>query len=97
MTGNVELAGILHVRLIDGFELAEGMSFNLPRVGGTLTGQYDRHGKGDLVGNFSGQDAFITYVGGDGNDLTLFTVPEPRMALTWSMLIGLVVMVRRRR
>ena len=71
----------------DGFELAEGMSFNILRIGGTLTGQYDGLGEGDLVGNFGDEDLFITYDGSDGNDVTLFTVPEPTMALTWSMLI----------
>ena len=96
MTGNVQLAGVLDVLLIDGFELAEGMSFNFLRVGGTLTGQYDGLDEGGLVGNFSGEDLFITYTGSDGNDVTLFTVPEPTMVLTWSLLIGLAVMVRRR-
>ncbi|MEO2047776.1 MAG: hypothetical protein ABGX16_14530 [Pirellulales bacterium] len=97
VTGNVELAGTLDVHLIDGFELAQGMSFNFLRVGGTLTGQYDGLGEGDLVGNFGGQDLFITYAGGDGNEVTLFTVPEPTVALTWPMLIGLAIMIRRRR
>ena len=63
----------------------------------TLTLECDELGEGDLVGNFGGVDLFITYAGGDGNDATLFTVPEPTMALTWSMLIGLGIMVRRRR
>ena len=81
---------------IDDFELAEEMSFNILRVGGTLTGQYDGLDEGSLVGNFSGQDLFITYAGGDGNDVTLFTVPEPTTVLIWSMLAGLGLAVRRR-
>ena len=69
------------------------------RVGGTLTGQYDDLGEGDLVGNFGGQDLFITYGGGDGNDVALFTnaVPEPTTVLIWSMLAGVGMTVRRRR
>jgi len=63
----------------------------------TLTGQYDDLGEGDLVGNFGGEDLFITYNGSNGNDVTLFTVPEPTMALTWSMLIGLAIIMRRQR
>jgi len=73
------------------------MSFNLLRVEGTLTGEYDGLGEGDLVGSFGGENLFITYAGGDGNDVALFTVPEPTMTLTWSMLIELAIMMQRRR
>ena len=99
VTGNVELAGTLDVSLIDGFELHRGNVFNFLRVGGTLSGQYDDLGEGDLVGNFGGQDLFITYGGGDGNDVALFTnaVPEPTTVLIWSMLAGVGMTVRRRR
>ena len=76
-------------------ELTEEMSFNILRVGGTLTGQYDGLDEGSRVDNFSGQDLFITYAGGDGNDVTLFTVPEPTTVLIWSMLAGLGFAVRR--
>ncbi len=97
--GNVELAGTLDVKLLGGFELHRGNVFNVLRVGGMLSGQYDGLGEGDLVGNFGGQDLFITYGGGDGNDVALFTgaVPEPTTVLIWSMLAGLGVTVRRRR
>ena len=96
VTGSVELAGSLDVLLIDDFELSDEMSFNFLRVGGTLTGQYEGLGEGALVGSFGGHDLFITYAGGDGNDVTLFTVPEPTITLTWSMLIGLGLALRRR-
>ena len=69
VTGNVELAGLLHVSLIDGFEkrINRGQVFEFLRVGGTLSGQYEGLGEGALVGNFGGQDLFITYGGmGDG-------------------------------
>ncbi|MCH2180243.1 MAG: PEP-CTERM sorting domain-containing protein [Mariniblastus sp.] len=99
VTGNVELAGTLDVSLIDGFNLHRGNEFNFLRVDGTLSGQYDDLGEGDLVGNFGGQDLFITYGGGDGNDVGLFTnaVPEPTTLLIWSMLAGVGMSVRRRR
>ena len=97
--GNVELAGTLDVKLLGGFELHRGNVFNFLRVGGTLNGQYDGLDDGDLVGNFGGQDLFITYGGGDGNDVALFTnaVPEPTTVLIWSMLAGVGMTVRRRR
>ena len=102
VTGNVELAGVLHVELIDGFEkrINRGQVFEFLRVGGTLSGQYEGLGEGALVGNFGGQDLFITYGGmGDGGGVALFTnaVPEPTTVLIWSMLAGLGMTVRRRR
>ena len=100
VTGNVELAGLLNVSLIDGFELHRGNWFDILRVGGTLSGQYEGLGEGALVGNFGGQDLFITYGGmGDGGGVALYTnaVPEPTTVLIWSMLAGLGMTVRRRR
>ena len=102
VTGNVELAGLLNVSLIDGFEkrINRGQVFEFLRVGGTLSGQYEGLGEGALVGNFGGQDLFITYGGmGDGGGVALFTnaVPEPTTVLIWSMLAGLGMTVRRRR
>ena len=102
VTGNVELAGLLNVSLIDGFEkrINRGQVFEFLRVGGTLSGQYEGLGEGALVGNFGGQDLFITYGGmGDGGGVALYTnaVPEPTTVLIWSMLAGLGVTVRRRR
>ena len=97
--GNVELAGTLTVSLLGGFDLHRGNVFNFLRVGGTLSGQYEGLDEGALVGTFGDQDLFITYVGGDGNDVALFTnvVPEPATVLIWSMLAGLGMTVRRRR
>ena len=102
VTGNVELAGLLNVSLIDGFEkrINRGQVFEFIRVGGTLSGQFYGLGEGALVGNFGGQDLFITYGGmGDGGGVALFTnaVPEPTTMLIWSMLAGLGMTTRRRR
>ena len=55
--------------------------FNFLRVGGTLSGQYDGLGEGDLVGNFGSEDLYITYTAGSGNDVALYTVPEPTTLL----------------
>ena len=59
----------------------------------------DAKAKGALAGNDAGQDLFITYRVGGGNDVVLFTnaVPEPTTVLIWSMLAGLGTTVRRRR
>ena len=55
--------------------------FNFLRVGGTLSGQYDGLGEGDLFGNFGSEDLYITYTAGSGNDVALYTVPEPTTLL----------------
>ncbi len=101
VTGNVELAGVLDVYLINSFQLLAGMSFEILSVGGALTGEYDGLPDGGLVGTFSGTDLFINYAGGDGNDVTLYsqaggsTVPEPAAILL--ALFGLTLLPRRRR
>ena len=101
VTGNVELAGVLDVYLINSFQLLAGMSFEILNVGGALTGEYDGLPDGGLVGTFSGTDLFINYAGGDGNDVTLYsqaggsTVPEPAAILL--ALFGLTLLPRRRR
>ncbi len=101
VTGNVELAGVLDVYLINSFQLLAGMSFEILNVGGALTGEYDGLPDGGLVGTFSGTDLFINYAGGDGNDVTLYsqaggsTVPEPAAILL--ALLGLAILPRRRR
>jgi hypothetical protein len=66
-------------------------------VGGTLTGEYDGLDEGHKVGSFSGTNLYITYAGGDGNDVTLFSraVPEPTTLLL--ALFGLALLPRRRR
>jgi hypothetical protein len=104
VTGNVELAGALDVYLIDSFQLLAGMSFDILRVGDDLTGQYVGLDEGTMVdyydpnGVSGGLNLYITYAGGDGNDVTLYTlaaVPEPAAILL--ALFGLALLPRRRR
>ena len=78
--------------------MSRGNVFEILRVDGTLSGKYEGLDEGDLVGNFGGQDLFITYLG-DGGGVALYTnaVPEPTTVLIWSMLAGLGMTVRRRR
>lgn len=73
VTGDVLLGGSLDVSLIDSFTLAANQTFEILDVDGTLTGQFAGLAEGALVGNF-GEDLYITYQGGDGNDVELTTV-----------------------
>ena len=101
--GNASLNGFLSVDLLNGFELGEGQTFTFLHVGGTRTGRFSNLEQGDLVNpyisNFAGEDLYISYFGGDGNDVMLFTlssVPEPTTAFTFVLAIGLSGLRRRR-
>ena len=96
VTGDVELAGTLEVYLIDSFELLAGMSFDILKVGGTLTGQYDGLPDGGKVGSFSGTNLYISYAGGNGNDVRLYSRPVPEPAAILLALFGLALLPRRR-
>ncbi|MEM7476705.1 MAG: hypothetical protein AAF483_17095 [Planctomycetota bacterium] len=94
--GDVELAGILDVTFINGFDISGFMSFEIIDVGGSLTGEFDGLAEGGLVGQFGATDLFITYAGGDGNDIVLFgtgAVPEPSSV----MVLAFTLLLRSRR
>lgn len=95
---NFEIGGTLEVSLINGFTLDSDMSFLIADVDGFSTGQFTGLGEGDLVGNFSGQNLYITYSAGNGFGVALYTVPEPTAAgLVAVALIGWGCLRRRRR
>ncbi len=64
------------------------------QIGGALSGQFASLEEGDLVTNLGGWDVFIIYIGSDGNDISLYTVPEPSSLL---LLLGAGLCLRRRR
>ena len=63
----------LGVSLTGGFSLAPSQSFTVVEVAGTTSGGFAGLAQGALVGSFGGTDLFITYTGGNGNDVALFT------------------------
>ncbi|MFN7773635.1 MAG: beta strand repeat-containing protein [Planctomycetota bacterium] len=82
VSGNVSLAGTLEVLMWNGFQLVDGLSFKIINVGvgGLLSGQFTGLSEGGKVGTYGNSDMFITYAGGDGNDVVLYSVssvPEP--------------------
>ena len=81
VSGDLDLAGLLNIELIDGFQLGSDDVFEIISVDGLLNGQFAGLEHGDLVGNFGGQDLFISYKFGDGNNVALVSnaaaVPEP--------------------
>ncbi len=74
----MQLTGDLDVSLIDGFKLSAGDSFVITKVDGDLSGQHDGLNEGYSVGRFKSDNGgtlefFITYQGGDDNDIELYT------------------------
>ncbi len=68
------------------------------QVVGSLTGEFFGLNDSALIGNFGGRDLFITYAGGDGNDVVLFTsVPEPGTAGLMGLMMLSMMFKRRRR
>jgi len=89
--GDATLDGLLDVQLLSGFGLESNQQFTILDVAGTRAGEFAGLGEGAMVGNFGGQDLFISYAAGDGNDVALFTaVPEPSSLMLLAMgLLGL--------
>lgn len=98
IAGDFNILGSLSVALLDDFELGSNLSFLIADIGGNRMGTFQGLGEGDLVGQFSGRDLFITYTAGNGNDVALFTaVPEPSAFLLCLLpTLGLAAMRRRR-
>ena len=93
--GDLVLDGLLQATLVRPFGLELGQHFGIIDVAGTAAGQFSGLGEGDVVGNYGGLDLFVTYAAGDGNDVALFTIPEPASALV--LVLGALVLLRRRR
>jgi hypothetical protein len=67
---SVQLAGRLTVTMHYGFTPRAGDAFQVITAG-TLTGRFDNVGEGELVAVFGNAGLYITYRGGDGNDVVL--------------------------
>jgi hypothetical protein len=72
--GMATLGGTLEVALVDNFSLTSNSTFKILDIAGARTGEFAGLGEGALVGNF-GEDLFISYTAGDGNDVALYTMP----------------------
>ncbi|GAA5116986.1 autotransporter-associated beta strand repeat-containing protein [Luteolibacter yonseiensis] len=102
------LAGTLAVSMFGGFTIDDYQAFGIFQLesGASLTGAFDGLAEGALVGTFGGKGLFITYQGdfGDsgpvaitgGNDVVLYSIPEPGSA-GLAGLAALMFLRRRRR
>ncbi|MBX3416448.1 MAG: PEP-CTERM sorting domain-containing protein [Pirellulaceae bacterium] len=93
------LDGSLSVSLLGSHTLGANDYYLIGDVGGTLSGQFNGLAEGSLVGNFSGRNLFITYTGGNGNDIALYTaVPEPGSGIMmFCMVTGWLAFCRRKK
>lgn len=95
--GNAVLDGSLAVGFESGFTVNYNDVFaliDLTDPAATISGRFINYGEGDTVGTYGGYDLVLSYVGGDGNDVTLTAVPEPGML---SLLVLGAMAVRWRR
>jgi fibronectin-binding autotransporter adhesin len=98
----------LNLSLINAFTLDLNQAFGIAQLTGTATrsGFFSGLDEGALVGTFGGRDLFITYAGnvGDsgsidlfgGNDIVLYTIPEPAFG---ALVLGggIILLAGRRR
>jgi hypothetical protein len=102
-TDDATLGGALDLDLFYGFTPSIGQTFQIINVGstggtsGVRTGQFDGLGEGAFVKGFGAIGLYISYAGGDGNDvvLTAGVIPEPA-ALSLLALSALIASRRRR-
>ncbi len=96
--GDAVLGGIIEVLLKDGFELAPNQVFTVVTVQGSRLSEFAGLTEGSVAGAFNGVPLHITYLGGDGNDVAFYTIPEPTGAcLAVSGLIYAVASAELRR
>jgi autotransporter-associated beta strand protein len=97
----------LDVTLVNSFILSDNQAFGIMQVEGStlVSGMFGSFADNSIFTNLSGKDLYITYTGsfGDsglvsvsgGNDVVLYTIPEPATAILGGL--GLLALLRRRR
>jgi MYXO-CTERM domain-containing protein len=96
-TDDATLGGALDVALFYGFTPVVGQTFQIINIGTVRIGEFDGLGEGSLVKRFGDVGLYLSYAGGDGNDvvLTAASVPAPGAAALFGM--GGLLAARRRR
>ena len=88
--GDAIFNGYLEIDISESFTVQQNKEYLLMRVAGAFSGDFDFEdetlGEGDYLMSIDGVPLYITYQGGDGNDMAVYTVPEPAS-------LSLIVMV----
>ncbi|MFN3167200.1 MAG: PEP-CTERM sorting domain-containing protein [Phycisphaeraceae bacterium] len=69
---DASFAGALNVDVSTDTVLYAGDTFTLIDIAGTRTGTFENHGESSLLGTFDGVNLYLTYAGGDGNDVVAY-------------------------
>jgi hypothetical protein len=83
--GDLQLGGVLEVLLLDGVALEPNQEFLIALIQGARQGEFTGLVEGSVVGVYGGVPLFITYSAGNGNDVALYTIPEPA---AWALLVS---------
>lgn len=73
-TENADLGGTLNIALYYGFTPSSGQTFKIIDITTSSTGEFNGLAEGALVQVFGNIGLYISYIGGDGNDIVLSAV-----------------------
>lgn len=100
VSGDLLLSGgTLQLNIDPAFTPAPASQFKIIDLTGTRSGIFTGLPEGALVATAGNQNLFITYTGGDGNDIVLAAaaVPEPTSLVVLVSLVGAPLILRSRR
>lgn len=82
IAGDLDISGSLSLSTIGSFEFSSEQEMTIIRVDGNSTGTFDGLAEGTVVDTIGDADLIISYVGGDGNDVSIRSqlVKEPCVA-----------------
>jgi hypothetical protein len=75
--GTAELGGSLEVSKAEGYQLGPHETYTIITASRGVTGMFAGLEEGARIGELDGWELFISYRGGNGQDVILYTVPEP--------------------
>ena len=97
VSGDALLAGTLDVQVLSSSGFSPGDVLTLMDIQGSSLGQFNGFNENDLVAQFMNYEFFLTYQGGDGNDVALrVAIPEPGATVPLLILVGLLAKRRMR-
>lgn len=94
----VELDGILTILNNENFTLENFQYINFMQIASTIgnrTGYFKNFTQNSSIGYFESHELFISYFGGDGNDIVFYTIPEPTSIAL--LIMGALAGLKRRK
>ena len=92
--GDLNLAGTAGFD-INELDLLQNQEFILMDVNGMVTGTFSNMYQDKIVATVNGLDLYFTYLGGDGNDIAVYSIPEPSALFTLLVLMPLALKRRK--